>query len=118
MRLKILGQAVRYFRSSSKHQRSKLADRAPIPFCISACCVSAKIQSFDIEKDAVQAQVARAGQRREVFDLQIHEFRSQCSKVLSIDKQAAYNEDGLVIWPRWVAKFSKVSGFVNETDFQ
>ena len=95
-----------------------MADRAPIPFCISACCVSAEIRSFGLEKYAVQAQVAGAGQPREVLDLHLHEFRSQCSKVLSIDKQAANNEDGLVIWPRWVAKFSKVSGFVNETDFQ
>ena len=39
-------------------------------------------------------------------------------RIVSIDKQAANNEDGLVIWPRWVAKFSKVSGFVIETDFQ
>ena len=92
-----------------------MADRASIPFCISACCVSAKIRSFDLEKDAVQAHVEWAGQRREVCDLQIHEIRSQCSKVLSIDKQAANNEDLLVIWPGRVAK---VSGFVDETAFQ
>ena len=51
----------------------------------------------------------------DIHGLQLQEFAGKVDKAPSIDKQATYDEDGLVIRPGWIAKFS---GVVDETDLQ
>ena len=94
------------------------ANRVTFLICVSARRISSKIRSFDLGKDAIQVVGRRVEQSGEEFELQIQEFPSKAGKVLSINKQAAYDEDGLIIWPGWIAKFYKISSFVDVTDFQ
>lgn len=81
------------------------ADRVISLPCSSACHISAKFRSFDLGKDAVQMVVGRIGQLGEELELQIQELAGKVSKFLSIDEQAAYDEDRLVVFSRWIAKF-------------
>ena len=60
----------------------------------------------------------RVVQPEEEIELHLQEFSGNVNKAPSIDKQTAYDEDRLVVWPGRIAKFSKIPGFVDETDFQ
>ena len=81
----------------------KEADRVlAFPFG-SACCIPAKIRTLDLGKDAVQSSVGRVGQPGEEIELQLQEFVGKVGKSPIIDKQAANDEDGLVVLPGWTA---------------
>ena len=69
-------------------------------------------------KDEIQVFVRAAVQLREESGLQLQEFLCNVGEIPSIHKQAAYDEDRLVVWLGRVVKLSKISGFVDETDFQ
>lgn len=73
---------------------------------------------LNLAKDEIQVLVRTATQPGEESGLQLQEFLCNAGKIPSIHKQAAYDEDGLVVWLGRVVKLSEIPGFINETDFQ
>ena len=86
--------------------------------CGSACCVSAKVRSFDLGEDAVRPTFGKAGQPGEETELLLQEFAGKISKAPRINKHAAYDECGLAVTSGWIAKLAKFFGFVDATDLQ
>lgn len=94
------------------------ANRVSVPLFVSTRCSFAQVRSLNLVKDEIQVFVRTAVQLREESGLQLQEFLCNVGEIPSIHKQAAYDEDRLVVWLGRVLKFSKVPGFVDETDFQ
>ena len=99
-----------------------MLSRKPAAFlalpCGSACCVSAKVRSFDLGEDAVRPTFGKAGQPGEETELLLQEFAGKISKAPSINKHAAYDEYGLAVTSGWSAKLAKFFSFVDATDLQ
>lgn len=76
------------------------------------------VRSFDLGEDAIQPSFERVGQPGEEIELWLQEFAGKVSKPPSINKQADYDENGLVVSLGWIAKLAKFFGFVEATDLQ
>ena len=94
------------------------ANRVPVPLFVSECCSFAQVRSLNFAQDEIQVFVRTAVQLRKESELQPQELLCNVGEIPGIRKQAAYDEDRLVVWLGRVVKLSKVLGFVDETDFQ
>lgn len=76
------------------------------------------VRSFDLGEDAIQPSFDEVGQPGEKIELWLQEFADKVSKPPSINRQAAYDENGLVVSLGWIAKMAKFFGFVDATDLK
>ena len=76
------------------------------------------VRSFDLGENATQPSFERVGQPGKKIELWLQEFAGKVSKPPIINKQAAYDENGLVVSLGWIAKLAKLFGFVEATDLQ